>query len=501
MPEPSVSEILNVNADPERGTGEPAVVYDNSQVLNLLNQNARANQENQWRRYTRFLDDYQNRLKTRQDIAELNVADSDREYLKQQATDLFKTALDNPTAIYSPEFNNKLGQIKSDATSSKLARDFAEKNLQWMAIHPELNTEENKAKVLDYIDGQTVEGGGRATFTLDLPDIFDTQKYFGELRKDPRVIEMINANRVDPKQELIYQRQDKKYKYKPFLELVKMGYDSTPQIRTKAEKDFNALPPEVKRNFEDAKDYWVNFGSKHFGSPGFDDIIEQGEEIIKPYNAPGEKAERAFKWAKLNEDARQANMDDATKRYIAQLNDNDKGSKAVLPELPVSPLPAIFGTIGKENTLFSVKDLPISQIAAINPAWIKKDSNGKLTEQITSDAEDLKISVGKNKDGNYGVYVFDEKGKRAEEFEGKIINEDRLKSNAESWLATYAKERKGQDVYATLRPLFEQFKLKDAAANVTIEEQSLPIVSSQAEYDKLKSGQVYIENGFKYKKP
>lgn len=454
MQEPSVSEILNINADPERGTGEPAVVYNNSQVLSQLNQNALANQQNQWNRYNRFLNDYQDRLKTRQDIADMQVADSDREFLKKEATDLFKTALDNPNAIYSPEFNNKLGEIKSNATSSKLARDFTEKNLEFIVTHPDFNTDENKEKILNYIDGQTVEDGGRATYTLDAPDIFDAQKYFGELRKDPRVVEKINANRVDEKKELIYQRQDSKYKYQPFLELVKMGYESTPQIQKKAQRDFNALPKEIKSNFEDAKDYWVNFGSKHFGSPGFTDVTEQGEEIIKPYNAPGEQAERRLKWEQLKENARQANMDDATRRYIEGLNEGDDK----IPEIPVSPLPAIFGSIGKGNKLFDVKNLPISQIAAINPSWIKKDSNGKLTEELESGVDKYKISVGKMPDGEYGVFVYNKKGQPLNK-EG--IREQLLKSNAESWLATYARERKWQDVYGTLKPLFEQFKLRD----------------------------------------
>ena len=81
---PSLQEIEKVNTDPELGTGEPAVVYNNAPLINQLNQNAQLNQANQWRRYTQFLNDYQERLKTRQDIADIQVADSDRDYLKKQ---------------------------------------------------------------------------------------------------------------------------------------------------------------------------------------------------------------------------------------------------------------------------------------------------------------------------------------------------------------------------------------------------------------------------------
>ena len=38
--EPSLSEIENINADPQLGTGTPAVLVDNSKLLETINQNA-----------------------------------------------------------------------------------------------------------------------------------------------------------------------------------------------------------------------------------------------------------------------------------------------------------------------------------------------------------------------------------------------------------------------------------------------------------------------------
>lgn len=306
---PSLTEIESKNIDPQLATGQPAVTYDDSQLLQSINQNAQFKANNDWRKYQQFLTDYQERLKNQQEIADKPIADSDREYLKKQSVDLFKDALDNPYQIYNPEFNTKLASIRAEAVSSKQARDFAEKNAEFLVTHPEFNTPENKAKIDDYLQTQTVEQGGRKIFTLDVPDVFDSQTYFGQLRSDPRVKELINANRIDEQKGLTFERQDTKYKYKPFLELIKLGYESNPKIQRIAKRDFEALPPNIKSNFEDPKDYWVNFGSKHFG--GYDDTTEQGKEVIQAYNIPLQKAElaeraannranRAIEWAKID---------------------------------------------------------------------------------------------------------------------------------------------------------------------------------------------------------
>ncbi|MEY2703359.1 MAG: hypothetical protein RLY43_1998 [Bacteroidota bacterium] len=271
---PSLSEIENVAIDAQRGSGEPATIIDNSKLLDILNQNAIVAANNDWNRYNRFLTDYETRIKSAQDIMDKEVADSDREYLKKRTVDILKTALDDPYKIYSPEFNNGLAQVRADATSSKMARDFAEKNLSFLATNPTLNTEENKAKVLDYLDRQTVEKGGRKTFTLDMPNMFNRRAYFAEFRKDPTVMELINANRVDEPNQRYYKRQDTKYKRDPYLQLVASGYDATPEIQKMAKAEFEALDPSLKSQFKDPKDYWVQLGGKYFGSDK--DVIEQG---------------------------------------------------------------------------------------------------------------------------------------------------------------------------------------------------------------------------------
>lgn len=447
--EPTLKEIESARIDPEIATGQPAVVYDNTDLLKSINQNAQFKAQNDWRKYQQFLGDYQNRLQNQQEIADKQVADADRDYLKEQSVDLFADALKDPTKIYSPEFNNKLASIRAEATSSKAARDFAEANAQFIVQHPEFNTDENKAKIDDYLHNQTVKSGGRKMFTLDVPDVFDNIKYFDTLKDQTK--QTVDASYVSPDQQFIHERQDTKYGYKPFVELVKLGYESNPKIQKRAQKDFEALPEQVKANFEDAKDYWINFGSKHFG--GYDDITMQGKENITPNS-------NYLEGAKLAETIRE-NKDQSAIGWanVAARNKEIDAAKAKIAkgeavELPFSPLPAMLTSVGEYNKKVGLSSLPISMVAAINPNWV--DEKGQLREKITDEngrkipISKVTVSIGKSKNGD-GVYAYGV-GRPT------VINESQLKSNAESWLATTAKERKGQEVYGYIDDLYQKAK-------------------------------------------
>jgi len=132
----------------------------------------------------------------------------------------------------------------------------------------------------------------------------------------------IDASYISPDNQFIHERQDTKYGYKPFLELIKAGYDSDPKIRKKAKADFDSLPADVKANFEDPKDYWLNFGSKHFGA--YDDIINQGKENIQPNSNYLKDKELALKRDKLGIEGLKARA--YVKKINADLNDDEKGA-------------------------------------------------------------------------------------------------------------------------------------------------------------------------------
>lgn len=149
---------------------------------------------------------------------------------------------------------------------------------------------------------------------------------------------------------------------------------------------------------------------------------------------------------------RESLREEKTKRYIAGLKDYADGTSKTVPELPMTPLPSILTGIGKYNKQVSVSSLPVSQIAAINPKWL--DEKGNLDPNFS----DIKISVGKLDEGGDGIFVF-KKGKNKSKYDYvESFNESKLKSNAETWLATYAKERKGQEVYGYVQDLYDKAK-------------------------------------------
>jgi len=120
---------------------------------------------------------------------------------------------------------------------------------------------------------------------------------------------------------------------------------------------------------------------------------------------------------------------------------------------PFNPLASIIASVGALNKPVTLKNLSIAQVAAINPSWV---SDGALTEE----AKSAKISVGavrKNEKGeaDYGVFILGPDGKRIE-----TLNESKLLSNGASWLATDAKETKGQDAYL-FKPEVLQSALED----------------------------------------
>lgn len=452
---PTITEIEGRNIDPELGSGNPAVVYDDRQLLNILNQNAQFKAANDWRKYQQFLGDYEAKLKTQQDIADLAVADSDREWLKKESVSLFKDALSDPYKIYSPEFNSKLANIKANATSSKQARDFAEKNAQWIAIHPEFNTEENRAKIADFIDGQTVETGGRKFFTLDAPDVFDYIGFTGDLKKDPSVMQTINESRVSPDKSLIFERQDTKYLRDPYLRLSEVSYDTNPKVKRYAQKLFDGLSDVQKRKIGDPKALWLQLSGKAFGSDT--DILQQGKEQIQPnsnYLKPQVLAED-IRHNKAGEAIQRAKIDQDEKEMNARIEAaKDKLKKDGIAELPFTPLPSILTSIGSYNKKVPLSSLPISMIAAINPNLIDEKGQLKKKNENDSKTEKIEVAIGKDKDGLDKVFVYNDGSKSVV----PQINESQLKSNAESWLATAAKERKGQEVYGYIDELYQKAK-------------------------------------------
>ena len=429
---PSLSEIESKVVDPQLGSGQPAVVYDDSQLLNILNQNAQIKAQNDWNRYNRFLTDLQENYKNQQAIADKEVADSDREYFKKRSIEIFSKALDNPTAIYNPEFQNEVAKLRADATSSKAARDFAEKNAQFIVTSPQFNTESNKQKIDDFINKQTVEGGGRKMFLLDAPDVFDIEGHFKTLMEDPRNKTTENVNWIDPKAALRYDRSDVKYLRDPFLKSAEASYDNVPQIQRKAQELFNDLPEPLKRQIGTPKQLWGQLAAKYFGSDT--DFTREGELNVDSYNAPLERE-------KLAQSERESKRSAQTQITVAGVKTGGKDKV----EIPFNPYESIKQALGGANKLVNLSNLPVAQVLAIEPdAMVLEQGQWSLKPEY----KNAQISIGNiSEDGKEpeGVLIY-KKGWKPNE---KPIyrSPERVKTAASGYLVQYGKELKGQDAY------------------------------------------------------
>jgi len=222
--------------------------------------------------------------------------------------------------------------------------------------------------------------------------------------------------------------------------------------------------------------------------------ILSSELSITPEDEFKVKAQKAMNDADNAQSNANSIRSDNTERYKAALSSIKKDDKA--PELPMSPLPSIISGIGGYNKRVNIRTLPVSQVAAINPNWI--DAKGVLR----ADIGDIEVSVGKRADQSDGIFVYQTKKKGKGENRRETLNESKLKSNAESWLATFAKERKGQEVYGYIDELYQSAKGNNAAPiqSQTNQTESIPTLTTKSEFDALPKGSFYYRDGKKYQK-
>jgi len=195
---------------------------------------------------------------------------------------------------------------------------------------------------------------------------------------------------------------------------------------------------------------------KAFGSDK--DILQQGKEQIQPntnYLKPqqlaaqvaDDKNKNALGWARLKLEEKELDGKLAAAK--------EKLTKTGIAELPFTPLPSILTSVGAYNKKVPLSSLPISMIAAINPNLIDEKGQLKSKNENGNKTANIEVAVGKDKDGLDNVFIYNDGNKQ------KItpqVNESQLKSNAESWLATAAKERKSQEVYGYIDELYQKAK-------------------------------------------
>jgi hypothetical protein len=178
MPEPGLSEIVNMTVDPERGSGNPAVVFDSKPLIAQINQAAQYKAENDWRKYNMFLGNLKDVYKDINEIAKMPVMTKDREALKEQMAGIVKGIASDPHGFFGggakyQETLANISKLQSDATESKQNNLYDEAHRNYFYRNPELDTQENRSLVDGYVNQKL---GSRQPYLMKLPGLFDAKE-------------------------------------------------------------------------------------------------------------------------------------------------------------------------------------------------------------------------------------------------------------------------------------------------------------------------------------
>ena len=259
MPEPSLSELTNIHTDADLGTGAPAVILDNRDLVHTLNQNAQFRAENDWRRYT----DFQNKLKgVFQDanaIADIETMDQDKPELKKRLGEALGKIEKNPHAFFSgngaefAQINGDLAKLRADSISSKQNNVYDMANRAYITRDPSLNTDENK-RMIEGFSKQPL--GKRQAYLLNLPGVFDPAtigKQINELTKKVQPYTKFSADNkfIESGSETSYDEK----KWNSIAEsLYNMQDDRGNLLRNTIQQRFNQLPKDVQEQYNKEAD-------------------------------------------------------------------------------------------------------------------------------------------------------------------------------------------------------------------------------------------------------
>lgn len=290
--EPGLNEILNVAAQTGESTGTPAVQFDNKQLLQNLNDNARFKAENDWRKYNSFLGNLKEVYSDLSQIQGLEVATQDREMLRKQTGEIFKEIADNPRAFFGGakmgDIQAKIGNLKSLSTESKMNQVYDFAHRQYIAQNPDLNTEENKKQINEYWKQPL---GKRSAYTLNLPTVFDARSYGKEIMGLPSVTQkfaqtgMVGQDLTSPGNEFVKEIGGNRSSKDAFMKQWMAGLNTEKDkyghsIRGAIDQQFNQLPDNLKKQFGSAENFFYQQGLATFGSDK--DIVDVTKSDVKP---------------------------------------------------------------------------------------------------------------------------------------------------------------------------------------------------------------------------
>jgi len=252
---PSLSEITNMTVDSERGSGTPAIIYDNRELNRMLNDNAQAKAQNDWRKYNLFLGNLKDVYKDINEIAKQPVLEEDMPGLRNEMAGIIKEIGSDPKSFFGGgskynEIQGKIAGLQAKATESKGNKLFDDAHRAFFYRNPDLETEENKALIENY---RKQPLGSRAPYQLNLPGLVDLDALAKTLNNNVKKEEAYSVVTPDNR----FFQEGKKTVYDPakFEELARAAYEQEDArnipIRKTMERRFNALPDYLKQQLKD----------------------------------------------------------------------------------------------------------------------------------------------------------------------------------------------------------------------------------------------------------
>jgi hypothetical protein len=463
--EPSLSEITSVAVDAERGTGTPAVVFETKSLVDTLSKAAQYKAASDWEKYKRFQDGLGDLFKNLSDTQSLETMAEDKPMLQQEAAQILDEISKNPRALFGAkqaEVMGKLGGLRAKAVQSKQDKLFLDANNKYIADNEELNNEDNKA----LLEGFTKAGlGQRKPFTLQLPEIFDATKFFGELNKP----EKLGESFVTPDNQFIVEREKELRRFQPYMDKVKAAIqgvtDKQGRPKMKAlQRIYDTLPASVKQAYEQnggvgkfLEDMAVNYFG---GTEDIETVVKEERKANPGYlekeklaqKAANDKANRAIEWAKLDwekekkrlegkptEDA-QFFLENFTNSIIDKAKGSGKKTFVTGTDTPQYELPLSNATL--EAFAFTSFDEKNQKTVKVMPDRAVVDDNGNFEFKFYKrDGDKIKY-----KNGNPIIDEQKTKSVTRDEFKGVVGNvllgkkatavelqEDQSEDEAPSW--------------------------------------------------------------------
>lgn len=382
---PTLGEFTNMTVDPERGTGQPAVVYDDRQLSHQLNQSAQFNAENQWRKYTFFLGNLKDMYKDVNEIAKQPIMEEDVPQLRSDMGDIIKEIGQNPQGFFGggPKYNEiqgKIAQLQSKATESRGNQLFNAAHREAILRNPEWNSEDNKALIEGF---RKQPLGSRQLYQFDLPGMYDPNalatKLNAAVKSETAFSQSVGNGRwIQKGRNIVYDRP----KYDQLSDQAYYQNDErgVPLAKT-AQKRFDKLPSDFKSQFKDAKDWFVwDLKNRMLNdSEQKDDLVPdpgylEAEKLAE--KTANDRGELAVKWANHGLDAeklKKAKTEDLSgadaalneavsmiKRGEVLSSANTEVGRSVNPELKnefqVSDPETLqtFGKLNKDGTTYDV---------------------------------------------------------------------------------------------------------------------------------------------------